>query len=96
MENAGGNLKYCPWNPLQAKPAASAQPVRSANIKFNLDGSLDTVQLKCVFDMELGTRVQAKNEKGLSDPAKCYHIAKMQEGKIIIIAADDTTKTLTP
>ena len=95
VKHAGGNLKDCPWKRLQAKPAASAQPVRSAHITVNQDNFLDIVQLKD-FGMELGTRVQAKNGKGLSDLAKCYHIAKMQEGKATLIAADGTTKTLTP
>ena len=83
-------LKDCPWKPLEAKPAASAQP--AANIKFHKDGSVDVEQLKGTFGMALGAKVQDKRKRECDN---IYHIAKVEADYITLIAADDSIKTLT-
>ena len=55
VQEAGGDLSKSPWKPLEAAPAASAQPMAKENaiLVFAADGSLDIGQLKNVFGVEL-------------------------------------------
>ena len=81
MQDAGGDLKDCPWKLPTAesapRTAASAQPLapQSTILRFGPDGSLDLGQLKDVFGMELGKTVALKKDsEGKVFPVSYTHL----------------------
>jgi len=96
VQNAGGDLKDCPWEPLEPASAESAPAATADNtiVKYNADGALDIGQLKSRFGMDLGKTVQLKSP-GPGGDRKVYHIAKVETNQITL-QADDTSKTVTP
>ena len=84
VEQAGGNISRSPWNPVNSHATAeSAKPAAKVDTDDNIN----------MFGMELGSTVQLK---GRMKDRTVYHIGKMEDRAVTLIAADDSTKTVTP
>ena len=94
VQRAGGDLANSPWKLPPAAPAASAQTAPQNTIaEYPAGGSLDIGQVKSVVSFGLGATVELKNEAG---SRTFFHIAKVEPHAVTLIAADSSTKILTP
>ena len=96
VQHAGGNMSRSPWKPHNSHATAeSARPAAkdSRILKVDTDGNINIGELG-MLEMALGSTGQLKNRK--DSDGTVYHIGKMEARAVILIAADDSTKTVTP
>ena len=96
VQHAGGDMRRSPWIPHNSHAAvASAQPAtkEAGILKVDADGSINIGERSAMFGIDVGSTIRFKD---LTGDRTVYHIGKMEDRAVTLIAADDSTKTVSP